>query len=199
MNNFDLNELNLDNICQWPKPVKTLIVIILSIIIITLSYLLILKDNFKKYDNLKAKENNLLQQFELKHKQLANLDSYRNQIKIMKERLSQTLSQLPTENEMPGLLEEISKTGITAGLKFVQFLPLAEIKHGFYSELPIKMTVISNYHQLAIFISRVASMSRIITLHDFKIVNTDLIESKTKGYQQRMELTAKIYRSSQND
>ena len=199
MHNLNLSELTIDNMGQWPKPVKIGAVVFLPIIISILGYLLILKAQFTKYENLKVSKINLLAQFKLKHKQSVNLESYRSQIKIMKERFNQTLSQLPTENEMPGLLEEISRTGITSGLKFEQFVPLSEIKHDFYSELPIKMTVIGNYHQLAIFLSRVTSMNRIITLHDFKIVNAYLIESKTNGYQQSMEMTAKIYRSNQND
>ena len=121
----------------------------------------------------------------------------------MTERFGNMLKQLPTQNEMPGLLEDISKTGIASGLVFELFAPLPEVLHDFYIELPIKTVMVGNYHQFAIFLSRVAQMSRIVTLHDFTIERwasdngkpkDTLDHQDTSGDQLRMEMTIKIYR-----
>jgi type IV pilus assembly protein PilO len=195
MNSVNFNELTLDNIGQWPIVVKLGAVFGIGILIIGLGYWVVVKPNFEQLNTLEAQEVSLRTDFETKQKQAVNLQAYRNQLELMNERFGAMLKQLPAKNEMPGLLEEISKTGISVGLKFELFAPQDEIKHDFYVELPIKITVVGTYMQLALFISRVAEMNRIVTLHDFsisgqaskdgKIVSEDILV---------MSLTAKIYR-----
>ena len=137
-------------------------------------------------------------QFEQKQREASNLQAYRNQMAIMEERFGTMLKQLPTQNEMPGLLEDISKTGIASGLTFQSFTPMPEIQHDFYIELPIKIAVNGNYHQIAIFLSRVAEMGRIVTLHDFVVGRGMLgnlsLQKDESGDKLTMEMTAKIYR-----
>ena len=200
--NLNINELTLDNVGQWPKPIKVGVVVFLSILLIGMGYWLIAKANFEQYNTLQAQEITLRSEFELKQHQAANLQAYRNQMTIMEERFGNMLKQLPTKNEMPGLLEDISKTGIASGLTFELFAPLPEVQHDFYIELPIKIAVVGNYHQFAVFLSRVAQMSRIVTLHDFVIgrgviqgeKQTGVISKDDSGDQLEMEITAKIYR-----
>lgn len=96
---------------------------------------------------------------------------------------------------MPGLLEEISKTGVASGLRFDLFAPQPEVVHDFYVELPIKIAVVGTYFQLAMFISRVAQMNRIVTLHDFTIEGVSSKDQKAvSGDELVMNITAKIYR-----
>lgn len=169
--------------------------LVLAVLVIGLGYWLIIKSYFEEYDNLKSAEANLKTEFEQKQKQAANLQAYRQQMQVMTERFGNMLKQLPAKNEMPGLLEDISKTGTSSGLTFELFAPAPEVIHDFYIEVPINIIVIGNYHQLAVFLSRVAQMGRIVTLHDFEI-NT-VKEDKQKaasGDLLEMKLTAKIYR-----
>ena len=195
--NLNLGELTLENLGQWPNLVKIGVVITLSLLLIGMGYWLIVEANFEQYNTLKAQEVTLRSEFELKQHQASNLQSYRNQMIKMQERFGNMLKQLPTQNEMPGLLEDISKTGIASGLTFELFAPLPEVQHDFYIELPIKTIVVGNYHQFAVFLSRVAQMSRIVTLHDFVIERVTAENGNPKnssGEQLRMEMTAKIYR-----
>ena len=195
MMNFSLSELTLDNVGQWPNPVKVGVVGILSLLLIGVGYWLIVKANLEQYDVLKAQEVILKSDFELKQHQASNLIAYRNQMIMMKERFGNMLKQLPTQNEMPGLLEDISKTGIASGLTFELFAPLPEVQHDFYIELPIKIAVVGNYHQFAVFLSRVALMNRIVTLHDFVIAGEFPEKQKNNsGDLLNMKMTAKIYR-----
>lgn len=195
MNTINLNELTLDNIGQWPIPVKIGVLVGMSILIIGLGYWLVVKSNFEQYHTLQDQEVTLKQDFETKQRQAANLQSYRNQLVLINERFGAMLKQLPAKNEMPGLLEEISKTGIASGLKFELFAPDKEVEHDFYIELPIKIQVVGTYFQLAVFLSRVAEMNRIVTLHEFSIVGVSSKDSKVVSEDELvMDITAKIYR-----
>lgn len=195
MIDLNLNELTLDNIGQWPSSIKIGTLVATFIFVAFMGYWFIIKENFRQIDGLKSQEITLREEFELKQQQAANLQSYRNQLQIMQERFGNMLRQLPTKNEMPGLLEDISKTGIASGLSFESFKPLPEIQHDFYIELPIKIAVIGNYHQLGVFLSRVAQMGRIVTLHDFEVTQAEKgKQSQSSNDLLLMKLTAKIYR-----
>jgi type IV pilus assembly protein PilO len=195
MNSINLNELSLDNVGQWPVPVKIAAVAGIGLIIIALGYWLIIKSNFEQFDTLQSQEVTLKSDFETKQHEAVNLQAYRNQLELMNDRFGTMLKQLPAKNEMPGLLEEISKTGVTSGLKFELFAPQAEVNHDFYVELPIKISVVGTYMQLAVFLSRVAEMSRIVTLHEFTISGVSSKDNKTISEDELvMNITAKIYR-----
>lgn len=195
MNNINLNELTLENIGQWPAPIKFGMVGLLAIIVVALGYWVIVKPNFEQYDSLTREEQTLRAKFELKQHQAASLHQYRNQLQIMEERFGNMLRRLPAEHEMPGLLEDISKTGISAGLRFELFAPQEEVEHDFYVELPIKIKVVGNYHQIAVFLNRVAQLGRIVTMHDF-ILEKASSRDKREGSADElvMDMTAKIYR-----
>lgn len=195
MDAIDFSELTLDNIGQWPFPVRIGAMVAVGVLIIGLGYWLIVKSQFEQLDTLVTQENSLKSEFETKQKEASNLQAYRNQLQLMNERFGAMLKQLPAKNEMPGLLEEISKTGVACGLRFELFAPQPEITHDFYVELPIKITVIGSYMQLATFLSRVAEMNRIVTLHEFTIVGESSKDHKTISSDQLvMNITAKIYR-----
>lgn len=201
MNKINLSELTLENVGQWPNAVKIAAVLGTGLFIIALGYWLIVKSNFEQLDILQAKEATLKTDFEMKQNQASNLQAYRNQLILMHERFGAMLKQLPAKNEMPGLLEEISKTGLTSGLKFELFAPQKEVEHDFYIELPIKITVVGTYFQLATFLSRVAEMNRIVTLHEFSIEGVSSKDSQVKVSEDElvMNITAKIYRYRSND
>ncbi len=196
MNNINLSELTLENVGQWPLPVKIGMVSTMALLIIGLGYWLMVKPNFEQYEQLKREEQTLKAEFERKHNLAANLNQYRNQLKLMEERFGNMLRRLPAKQEMPGLVEDISKTGIASGLKFELFAPQEEIEHDFYIELPIKIKVVGNYHQIAVFLSRVAQMGRIVTMHDFVLEAAKTKDEKVaaSGDQLVLDMTAKIYR-----
>jgi type IV pilus assembly protein PilO len=195
MAKINLNELTLDNVGQWPLPIKAGMLLGVSLLIIALGYWLIVADNFAKYDRLKAQEVTLKADFENKQRQVFNLEEYRVQLALMTERFASMLKQLPAKNEMPGLLEEISKTGVASGLRFELFAPQPEVAHDFYVELPIKISVVGNYFQLAEFLSRVAEMNRIVTLHEFSVEGVSSKDHKVVSEDELvMNITAKIYR-----
>lgn len=192
---INLSELDLENLSRWPMSVKLGLIAGISILIIALGYFLLVQSSFQQLDVLTAKEVTLKADYKTKQHLSSNLQAYRNQLQVMNENFGAMLKQLPAKNEMPGLLEEISKTGIASGLKFELFAPQKETEHDFYVELPIKIAVTGTYFQIAIFLSRVSEMNRIVTLHEFSITGIPSKEKNTVSEDELvMNITAKIYR-----
>lgn len=180
--------------------VKVPVILLLFIVVIFLGYWF---DSRGQLDILAAtqrQESTLISSISNKHQQVVNLVAYRQQLQQVKTIFKKLLRHLPTRSEVPGLLEDISKTGTANGLEFKLFKPLPEIRTEFYAELPIKISVIGNYHQLAQYISAIAGFDRIVTLHDFTIKSATLASNATAVEKRQatdnliLDMTAKTYR-----
>jgi len=137
-----------------------------------------------------ADELDLRAQFENKQQRAANLDAYRAQLAEMERSFGAMLRQLPGKTEVPNLLVDISQTGLAAGLQEKLFQPGNEKSNGFYAELPIKIRLVGSYHQFGAFVSGIAALPRIVTLHDIQIAPVD----KGAFDNLTMDVTAKTYR-----
>ena len=142
-----------------------------------------------------ADELDLRSQFESKQQRAANLDAYRAQLAEMERSFGAMLRQLPGKTEVPNLLVDISQTGLAAGLQEKLFQPGSERSNGFYAELPIKIKLVGSYHDFGSFVSGIAALPRIVTLHDIDIKP----DSKDAYDQLSLELTAKTYRYLDED
>ena len=137
-------------------------------------------------------ENELREEFEIKQARAANLGAYKAQLAEMRESFGTMLRQLPNRTEVAGLLVDVSQTGLASGLKFELFQPQKEVPREFYAELPIKLRVTGNYHQFGEFVSGLAALPRIVTIHDIVIKPRE----PKGGDEGSLELnaTAKTYR-----
>lgn len=187
---IDLNDLDLNNVGSWPAAVKVIAGLILFVGVLFLGYNFHLKDLQVQLESSAAEEVALKEQFSLKAFQAANLDAYKEQMQEMEISFGALLKQLPSDTEVPGLLEDVTRTGLGSGLEFEEIKLLPEVAQQFYIELPIQIAVVGGYHDLATFVSGVASLPRIVTLHDFELV-TSGAEGTSKL---RMNILAKTYR-----
>ena len=186
----DLADLDLNNLGSWPAAVKVIACALLLIVSLALGYNFYLKELQGKLDQHRVEEQALKDQFSAKAFQAANLDAYKMQMKEMEESFGTLLRQLPSDTEVPGLLEDITRTGLGSGLEFEEIKLQPEVVQQFYVELPIQITVVGGYHDLATFVSGVASLPRIVTLHDFEIKLAEA-DSTSKLH---MSILAKTYR-----
>ncbi|TDQ35486.1 type 4a pilus biogenesis protein PilO [Thiopseudomonas denitrificans] len=170
LNEIDFNDLDLNNLGSWPAPVKVISAILLLVIVLVAGYFMHVQDLQDELTRQQAEEVTLKQQFESKVRQAANLEAYKEQMVLMEASFDKLLRQLPSDTEVPGLLEDITSAGLNSGLEFEEIRLLQEVAQQFYIELPIQIKVVGGYHELATFVSAVASMPRIVTLHDFQIV-----------------------------
>lgn len=187
---IDLNDLDFNNVGSWPAAVKFIAGVLLFSAVLAFGYNFHLKELQVQLENKQVEETTLKEQFSSKAFQAANLDAYKEQMQEMEVSFGALLKQLPSDTEVPGLLEDITRTGLGSGLEFEEIKLLPEAVQQFYIELPIQVTVVGSYHDLANFVSGVASLPRIVTLHDF-----NLISAGGGSYSQlRMSILAKTYR-----
>jgi type IV pilus assembly protein PilO len=189
----DLNELELSNIGEWPVFAKALVIVFLCAALGFAWYYFIVKEQLVRLDRAEAEELKLRASFEEKQDKAANLEAYQQQLVEMRESFGAMLRQLPDKTEVAALLVDVSQTGLAAGLEFELFQPSGEQNRDFYAELPIRMRVNGQYHEFGRFISGLAALPRIVTIHDVKIASPSGGDGKP-GQRLNMEATVKTYR-----
>ena len=181
---------------RWPMPVLAGAVVAAFLVLSAVGiYLLVWDEQRPRLQQYASEELKLRQEFRDKHAKAVNLEVYKQQLKDIERSFGALLRQLPGKTEVPSLLVDISQTGLAAGLQEKLFQPQAEQKRDFYAELPIKIRLTGSYHQFGEFVSGIAALPRIVTLHDIEI------KSATKdAYDQlTLDLTAKTYRYLDED
>lgn len=193
-----LQGLELSDIGNWPNFAKVGAIVILCGAVLGLGYWFDTRIQFEELKGIEKKERELKADFEVKQHKAANLEVYREQMDEMKRSFGTMLRQLPSKTEIAELLVDISQTGLSNGLEFELFKPDAEKPAEFYAELPIKVKVTGDYHQFGSFVSGVAQLPRIVTLHDINITPAAKADPRAgkanSGDELVMELTAKTYR-----
>lgn len=189
LNEIDLADLDLDAIATWPAALKVILLVILYALILSAGFYLHLEAIEQTLFVKEQQETKLRQEFEQKAFEAANLETYKAQLVEMELRFEELVAQLPSETEVPSLLEDITGKGELNGLRIKRIDLLAEQAETFFVELPIAIEAAGSYHDLAAFISGMASLPRIVTLHDFKVT----VDAKTSPLLE-MSILAKTYR-----
>jgi len=190
--NIDLSQfdnLELDNIGQWPPIAKVVLAIFLAVVVMGLGYMLLIQDKLTRLDVVNAEEVTLKEQYKSKYHVAANLELFQAQMIEAEELFATQLKSLPEGHETPGLLDDITFVGTTSGLNFVKINWQPEVSQEIYVELPINIEVVGTYHEFGDFVSKIAGLPRIVTLHDFEILHDkDNISNLT------LKLQARTYR-----
>ena len=187
----ELQSLDVNDIGRWPLIFRAAVIAIVFVLVVGFGiYFFILEDKAPQLTNAELEEQNLRTSFENKQRKAANYDAYKAQLKQMEQSFGTMLRQLPGETEIPSLIVDVSQTGLAAGLQEKLFQPQPEIQRDFYAEKPIKIVLSGGYHEIATFVSGVAALPRIVTLHDISITP----ESQNAYDQLQIEVTAKTYR-----
>ena len=198
--NLDLNrinELDFNNIHSWPLPARIFVIMLVAVAVIFLGYWFDVKDQQEQLKKVERKEQELKSQFENKAAKAANLEAYKQQLEEMRRSFGTMLRQLPNKTEVAELLVDVSQTGLASGLEFELFKPEAEIPKDFYAELPISIRVRGSYHEFGSFVSGVAALPRIVTIHNIGIAPGK--DGQNGQNELVMELTAKTYRYLDED
>jgi len=169
LSDIDINDLDLENMGSWPVAVKVIFAVIVAALVSVLSYYLLIDSKIDQLSAAKQKEIELRQLYQTRYAAAVNLEAYREQMNEMEQTFSFLLKQLPTTHETPGLLDDITYVGTTSGLNFLRINWEPEVEKEFYTELPIRIDVVGDYHQFGNFVSEVAKLPRIVSLHDFTI------------------------------
>jgi type IV pilus assembly protein PilO len=192
----ELRTLNVREPGRWPFAIRALAVAICFVLVSgILFYVFVYEDRMPALQQSEDNEAKLRTEFKDKHSKATNLDLYKQQLTDIEKSFGAMLRQLPSKTEVPNLLVDISQTGLAAALEEKLFQPGQEVKKDFYAELPIHIQLTGNYHEFGTFVSGIAALPRIVTLHDITI--TPL---KAGSYDQlQLDLTAKTYRYLDDD
>jgi len=193
---MNLSNLNLDpdNIGSWPIALKAATVVLASALCAGMAYYLDTQNQLTELDAIQAKEQELKNTFETKQKKAVNLEEYKQQLDEIEKSFGDLLRQLPDKTQVPDLLVDVSQTGLASGLEFELFKPGSETPREFYAELPIEIKVLGSYMEFGTFISGLASLPRIVTIHNVKITPRKDSTQGNKSKPLAMEALVKTYR-----
>lgn len=185
---FDPNNLDVSAAGAWPVGVKVITYILLLVLVVFLGVTYYISDKEQLLNGKFIEEQKLKDNFSFVSNRVANLKGLRKQMSDVEEQFEEIRRQLPTQKEVPGLLEDITNIGITSGLIINSIALQAERKQQYYIELPILISASGTYHQMGKFVSGIAAIKRIVTLHDFTLSPLD-------SDQLSINITAKTYRN----
>ena len=186
--NFDVNDLDVNNIGSWPGPIKLILMVFSFVVVLGGGYYFYLTDKQTVLDRAEVKEVDLRRDYEVKAEKAANLEQYRSQKQEMETTFGALLKQLPKDTEVPGLLDDITRAALDNELSIESIDLQTERQLEFYVELPIDIVVEGSYHKIGTFVSGVAALSRIVTLHDFEL------EPQGSPLNLKLKILAKTYR-----
>jgi type IV pilus assembly protein PilO len=187
LSDIDLSEIDFNNMGAWPRAGKVGLALLVALCVMLLSYFFLIDDQVTQLEAAEQKELELRLDYQSKYAKAVNLELYQQQMQQMEKTFSVLLKQLPATHETPGMLDDITFAGTSVGLTFVRINWMPEIEKEFYTELPIQIEVIGDYHQIGNFVSEIAKLPRIVSLHDF------LIQTREEG-DQSFSVIAKTYR-----
>ena len=187
----ELKSLDVNDIGRWPFVFRIAVIGIVFLVVVGLGiYWFIIQDKAPQLERAQQEEQDYRDTFENKQRKAANYDAYKAQLAEIEQSFGTMLRQLPGETEIPSLIVDISQTGLAAGLQEKLFRPQVEIPKDFYAEKPIKIQLSGGYHEIANFVSGIAALPRIVTLHDIVITPED----PDQYDRLNLEVTAQTYR-----
>ena len=187
-----LQQMDVNNIGVWPLSVKITMYLLILALIGALAYFALIKGVQEQIASAEAQEENELNDFRKKDSELRNLQAYQLQVQQMEMQFNQQLEQLPKVTEIAGLVEDVNMAGVSSGLEFKNIKLEPEVKQQIFIEQPIDIAVQGNYHSMGGFVTAVAALPRIVTLHNFKIVSNQTKSSEVPKIE--MNVKAKTYR-----
>lgn len=187
----EMNDLDPEEMAIWPFEVKVVVALFVALLLASVGYFVMIKDKLPILEQAHKTEQDLKRSYRSKYAIAANMQAYQQQLDQLKQDFATMLKSLPTSNETPGLLDDITFVGTSAGLTFKQLNWQQENPKEFYAELPIQISVTGSYHQFGQFLSDIAGLPRIVTVHDFEI--------QSEGTSLNLQLQAKTYRTSLNE
>tara|TARA_R110002095_G_scaffold54933_2_gene47385 strand:- start:873 stop:1454 length:582 start_codon:yes stop_codon:yes gene_type:complete len=185
--NWDFNEAG-----NWPTPIKALAILLASVMVMGAWVYFDTLDQMDDLEKTEKKEIVLKKTFENKQQKAANLAAYKQQLSDMQKQFGAMLQQLPNKTQIADLLVDVSQAGLASGLEFNLFQPSDERKKDFYAEKPINLIVVGDYHEFGEFVSNLAALPRIVTLHNVSL-------TPSNSGKMTMNATAKTYRYLDED
>lgn len=193
----EVNSLNGQNYGSAPLPVKIFLLTLLFAGVLLAAWFALLKPKLDEIKSAEAQQVTLLAQYQEKESKARHLQEYTQQVEKMKVDFAELLNQLPKDTRVPELVDGINMVGSGSGIKFQDISVQPEVEQQFFIEQPIQIIGLGNYHQFGSFVSGVAALPRIITMHDFEVKNSQPSLDRTPELQ--LVINTKTYRAKEVD
>ncbi len=197
MNFSDINNLELKDIVSAPAPVRAIVMLVVLVVILVAGWFLVWSDSMEALKKARAEEQVLRESYTVKKGQAFHYEAYKRRLAEIEQSLASMLKQLPDRSEMDALLTDINQVGVGRGLEFELFRPGAEVPADFYATVPVAVKVTGSYHDIAGFISDLAKLPRIVTVHDMAMVpipNNSKDNKEVTDTNLRLEARVETYR-----
>ena len=186
---IELDELEISKIGSWPKFLQIILLCFIGLSTLILGYFFVIRSKIDTYYVNQGKISEEIKLFADSQMKAANLADYEHEVKIVEQELENLYEQLPKQNELAGFLDDASQQAGITGLKFLSIQPIEPIHHTFYSEVGVNLSVSGHYGQFIEFVSNVANMKRLVTLHDFEIKSPSVDSNTTDNNQNVLVMT----------
>ena len=190
---IDLEELEVAQLGSWPLLLRVTLILVFSVLTLWLGYLSSLSGQLDECEQLVQKIEHAKIAFSEAQFQASNLDAYKKEVGIVEAQLRSLSEELPQQNELAGFLDDASQQAASTGVKLIAVQPLKDTNKGFYSETEVSLKITGNYNALGAFVSNIAGMRRIITIHDFKLKKGDRANENIEGGMLEFDLHSKTY------
>ena len=189
MANKKLNEIDIQTLHLLSTPVKTLLACGVVAAVLGISHFALFRDQFTQLDSVQQKEVTLKQTYTDKSTQAANLTTLKEELAAIRSSFNVLLKQLPTDAEIPNLIQELHQAGATNGMRMNSVTPQKPVNDGPIQVLPYNISITGKYEQLAQFSRDVGALSRIITLESLTL------KSDEKNDTLILDATANTYKA----
>ena len=190
---INLEELEMAQMGSWPPFLRITLIVIFALLTLCLGYLSNLSGRLHDCARLTLEIESAKKSFSEAQFQASNLDSYKKEVRIVESQLGSLSEELPQKNELSGFLDDTSQQAASTGVKLIAVQPMKDTNKGFYSETEVSLKIIGDYNALGDFVSKIASVKRIVTIHDFKIKKSDAINENTDRTSLEFDLNSKTY------
>ncbi len=163
--------LDTENYGSWPLGVKVTVLFLIVVFIAALSWALPISSKIDEINAAESEQQVLLDSYRQKESRARHLDAYKAQVAQMETEFNTLLDQLPKDTRVSELVEGINMTGVGSNIRFQDISVEPEIENEFFIEQPIRIAALGEYHQFGSFLSGLAALPRIITMHDFEVSN----------------------------
>ena len=167
--------LDQNNYGSWPVPVKVTVLLFMVAVIAFLTWFLPISTKREEIAAAEAEQQTLLDQYRQKESKARHLKEYQAQVLKMQSDFKELLNQLPKDTRISDLVDGINMVGVGSNIKFQDIKVEPEVSQE--------------------FISGLAKLPRIITLHDFEVANPS--PSLDKLPETNLVLNVKTYRSKE--
>ena len=168
----------LDKIAKLPTPKRIMILIGILLLISGGYYYLFYMPKQTEISQLQSKLDQLQSDLIKKQTIARKLPQFKKEVAKLNEDFTIALVQLPNKKEVPALLYNISKLGREAGLDFLLFKPMPEVKRDFYAEIPVDIKVLGKFHDIVAFFNRVSKLTRIVNITNLNVSITKISDTE---------------------